>query len=355
MEVLLVQGPFERRWLTEGRGKAGVVDPTRLRQHLEGEATGHLLEDWSYLLEHYPRLAPLEARAWAMLARMRVRGIPFRLARWAEALAQAGDDGDWALPWSAYIHPRSLRLHPEWDPLGTVTGRIVSRNPNIQTLPREGGWRRAVLAPPGRVLVGADWRGAELVALAGLSGSRGLLAELRQGGDPHQRWTHLLLGRPPTPEERRRGKGLVFGLIYGMGREAALSYLQEHFPGLDGEQALARLTRGLEGEEFWPWRRRVMLQGASSPLGRRLGGQTPAERVNRPLQAAIAEALKEALAGLAEQRLVPILLMHDEIVLEVEENQAEAALQALREVMEQALIRVLGGCGAVEGWIRESW
>lgn len=354
-EILLVQGPFERRWLTKGQGKIGVVDPTRLRRHLEGEATGNLSEDWSYLLERYPQLALLEARAWAMLARIRAKGIPFRLARWAEAIAQAGEGGNWALPWSAHIHPRSLRLHPEWDPLGTVTGRIISRNPNIQTLPREGGWRRAVQAPPGQVLVGADWRGAELVALAGLSGSQGLMRELRGGGDPHRRWTELLLGRSPTPVERHRGKGLVFGLIYGMGRKAALGYLREHFPGLDGDQALERLIRELEREEFWAWRRRVMLEGTSSPLGRQLRGQTPAERINRPLQAAIAEVLKTALVRLGERRWIPILLLHDEIVLEVEESRAEAALRDLQETMKQASEEILGGCGGVKGWIRQSW
>ncbi|MCX7750964.1 MAG: DNA polymerase I, partial [Candidatus Bipolaricaulota bacterium] len=123
----------------------------------------------------------------------------------------------------SYVHPRTGRVHTSWNQTATATGRLSSSDPNLQNIPlrTEVGVdiRRAFVAPPGRVLLGADYSQIELRILAHLSGDEGLIEAFSRGEDLHRRTAAVLFGvSPERVDGRMRGiaKRVNFGIIYGI-------------------------------------------------------------------------------------------------------------------------------------------
>jgi DNA polymerase I-like protein with 3'-5' exonuclease and polymerase domains len=238
------------------------------------------------------------------------------------------------------------RLYPEWQQIGTMTGRIIGTNPDVQLVPRQD-YRAAIAAPPGRVLVSGDYRQVELRIAAHLAGEERMLAAFRAGEDLHARTARELLGKEEVnQEDRRLGKTINLGFLFGMEVDGFRRRARSEC-GLDMGVEEARCHRAAWFRlypELARWRERVRRErrGESRTLtGRRRLLQVNAPntvRLNSPVQGLAADALKRSLALLYERRsrcpgARPVLTSHDEILLECEEAQAEAAAAWLRQAM----------------------
>jgi DNA polymerase-1 len=247
------------------------------------------------------------------------------------------------------------RIYGSWWQIGAGTGRMASSSPNLQNLPPEV--RHYVKAPAGRVLVVADYSQIELRIATKIAGEERMLAAFANGEDIHKITARSLTGRKEeTKQVRKLGKVVNFGLLYGMS------------PG--GLRTYARTSDGLEmthaeAERYWreffeiypglrAWHDREYRQlkkygktETRTLTGRRRTGVTKlTERLNSPVQGTGADGLKLSLALLYERRgecsgAVPILAVHDEVVVECPEEQAEEVKSWLVKAMVDGMEEVL--------------
>jgi DNA polymerase-1 len=235
------------------------------------------------------------------------------------------------------------RMYPRWVQLGANSGRMACGSPNMQNLPR-GEYRRCVAAPPGRVLVKADYSQIELRIAAKVSGDKALMAAYERGEDLHSLTARQVLGiAEVTREHRQLAKALNFGLLYGMGAKGFRNYARSHY-GLEltedqaagYREAFFRAYPGLR-----KWHRSV---GDGSADTRTLAGRRVRkveqfnEKLNLPVQGTGADGLKRSLALLWERRAevpstVPVLVVHDELVVECPEADAERSAGWLKQCL----------------------
>jgi DNA polymerase-1 len=232
---------------------------------------------------------------------------------------------------------------------------MASSSPNLQNLPPEV--RSYVTAPAGRVLVVADYSQIELRIASKISGDKRMLAAFVNGEDIHTITARSLTGREEvTKQERKLAKAVNFGLLYGMSPGGLRNYARASY-GVE-------MTRE-EAERYWreffdtypglrAWHDREYLQlkkhgntETRTLTGRRRTGVTKlTERLNSPVQGTGADGLKFALALLYERRggcpgAFPILAVHDEVVVECPEEQAEEAKAWLVKAMVDGMDEVL--------------
>src|SRR5215208_3388297 len=247
------------------------------------------------------------------------------------------------------------RIYGSWWQNGAGTGRMASSSPNLQNLPPEV--RCYVKAPAGRVLVVADYSQEELRIAAKISGDKRMLPAFANGEDIHTITARSLTGHEEvTKQERKLAKAVNFGLLYGMSPGGLRNYARASY-GVE-------MTRE-EAERYWQhffetypglraWHDREYLQlkkhGSTETrtlTGRRRTGVTKlTERLNSPVQGTGADGLKLALALLYERReeclgAVPILAVHDEVVVECPEEQAEEVAVFVEEIMVAGMDKVL--------------
>jgi DNA polymerase-1 len=134
------------------------------------------------------------------------------------------------------------RVYANWRQIGAASGRMSCSDPNMQQLPR-GDYRLCIAAPPGRVLIKADYSQIELRIAAKVSGDTALLEGYLRGDDLHTRTARDVLGiQKVTKEHRQLAKALNFGLLYGMGAKGFRQYAKSQY-GLDLSEAEARRYR----------------------------------------------------------------------------------------------------------------
>lgn len=282
-----------------------------------------------------------------------------------------------ALP--ALVEPETGRVHTDFNQAVTATGRLSSSNPNLQNIPIRTEFsrriRKAFLPQEGWQLISADYSQIELRILTHLSGEEVLVEAYANGDDVHALTARLLLEKEEvTPAERRLGKTINFGVIYGMGaqrfaRETGVSqaqakeflskYKQRYpkvFAFLELQERLA-LSRGYV--ETILGRRRPFAFDPSG-LGR-LRGKPPEEielevarragmeaqqlraAANAPIQGSSADIIKLAMVQLDQQLRTSglparlLLQVHDELVLEAAPEALEPVLAAVKQVMENAV------------------
>jgi DNA polymerase I len=239
------------------------------------------------------------------------------------------------------------RVYPRWVQLGANSGRMACGRPNMQNLPR-GEYRRCVAAPPGRVLVKADYSQIELRIAAKVSGDKALFAAYQRGDDLHTLTARNVLGiADVTKQHRQLAKAINFGLLYGMGAPAFRTYAKTNY-GVELTQDQAQEYR----EAFfraYPGLRRWHRSVGDRPMdtrtlaGRRvLGVERFTEKLNLPVQGTGADGLKAALALLWQRRAecpnaVLVMAVHDEIVVEVPQTDAEQAAKWLKRCMVDAM------------------
>ncbi len=257
------------------------------------------------------------------------------------------------------IHPRTGRVHTQFHQAVAGTGRLSSSDPNLQNIPvrtEEGRRiRRAFVAPPGYLLLSADYSQIELRIMAHLSRDEGLLAAFRAGMDVHRATAAEVFGVPPdqvSAEQRRAAKAINFGLIYGMSafglsrqlgipREQAEHYIDRYFeryPGVRGYMEETRRSARERGYVETLFGRRLYLPELRA---RNLQRRQAAERaaINAPMQGSAADIIKRAMIAIARNPLLDgtraamILQVHDELVFEVHEDLGECLAAAVREAM----------------------
>jgi DNA polymerase-1 len=253
------------------------------------------------------------------------------------------------------VDPRTGRVHTSYSQATAVTGRLASSDPNLQNIPaRTAEGRRireAFIAPPGHVLVSADYSQIELRIMAHLSGDAGLLAAFAEDRDIHTATAAEVFGVPlanVSPDQRRMAKVINFGLIYGMSafglaaqlnleRAAAQAYIDRYFaryPGVADYMQRTREAARNRGYVETVFGRRLYLPeiNAKNPQ-RRQGAERAA--INAPMQGTAADLIK--LAMIAVQRWLDqdglasrlLLQVHDELVLEVPEAELDRVRAAL--------------------------
>jgi DNA polymerase-1 len=264
------------------------------------------------------------------------------------------------------ISPRTGRVHTSYHQAVAATGRLSSQDPNLQNIPirtPEGRRiRQAFIAPPGHMLLAADYSQIELRIMAHLSGDDGLLGAFAADRDIHQATASEVFGTPldaVTADQRRSAKAVNFGLIYGMSafglskqlgipRGTAQEYIDLYFaryPGVKRYMEETRAQARSQGYVETVFGRRLYLPDINS---RNKQFQQAAERaaINAPMQGTAADIIKRAM--IAVDRMCTerggarlIMQVHDELVLEVEAARVADVGAAVREhMMNAAALRV---------------
>ena len=251
------------------------------------------------------------------------------------------------------------RVHTSYGQAIAVTGRLASSDPNLQNIPVrtvEGRRiREAFVAPPGCVLMSADYSQIELRIMAHISADAGLVAAFEGGQDVHRATAAEIFGVAPADvaaDQRRAAKAINFGLMYGMsafglaaaldiGRDAAKQYIDRYFeryPGVATYMDATRTAAARDGYVETVFGRRLWLpdiRGGNGP--RRQAAERAA--INAPMQGTAADLIKLAMIvvhrGLQTEGMKTRLIMqvHDELVFEVPEAEVELARARIRNWM----------------------
>jgi len=258
------------------------------------------------------------------------------------------------------VNAQTGRVHTTYSQTTAVTGRLASNDPNLQNIPiRTPQGRRireAFLAPPGSKILSADYSQIELRIMAHISGDEGLRHAFAHGHDVHRATAAEVFGLPldkVSEDERRTAKTINFGLIYGMSsfglaqglgieRVTAQAYIDSYFaryPLVKRYMDQTRERARKEGYVETVFGRRLWLpEMKSGSPGRRQGAERAA--INAPMQGTAADLIKLAMVSvqhwLEEERLRTKLIMqvHDELVLEVPEEELEKVSDGVRERMQ---------------------
>ena len=209
----------------------------------------------------------------------------------------------YGVDWLKHASPGG-RVYCRWSQSGTMSGRMSCSSPNLQNLPRDPRYRRCFAAPPGRVLVKADYSQIELRLAASLSGDTAMMDAYARGDDLHALTARQVLGTAEvTKADRQTAKAVNFGLVFGAGAKTLAAYARSSY-GVDMTEAEAAVYR----KKFFatyqglkPWHRRVGATGdraaeTRTVLGRRRSGVTSyTEKLNSPVQGGAADGLKAAI------------------------------------------------------------
>jgi len=277
------------------------------------------------------------------------------------------------------INSKTGRVHTSYHQAVAATGRLSSSNPNLQNIPirtTEGRKiRQAFIAPIGYQLLAADYSQIELRIMAHLSQDKGLLTAFANDQDIHQATAAEVFGverDSVTNAERRSAKAINFGLIYGMSafglakqlgieRSAAQEYIDNYFkryPGVKTYMEETRENARQNGFVSTVFGRRLYLPEINSKNHQR---RQYAERsaINAPMQGTAADIIKRAMLQVdkwlqkKEMDASLIMQVHDELILEVPQSDAESYAQELTRIMEGAAtldVRLKVECGLGANW-----
>jgi len=251
------------------------------------------------------------------------------------------------------INPVTRRLHAEFRQIGAPTGRFACTNPNIQQVPHAIEYRRCFSGhPEGRKLVIADYSQIELRILAEFSGDRGFIDAFNSGADLHRVTASQVFNAPldqVTKEQRDFAKRLNFGVVYGIGAQRFAMMTGMSTP--DAENVLRRYFgtyRQLDSYLREAANRAVSERQARTASGRLVRfrydendrqqiSMTQRNGKNTPIQGTSADILKRALKLLKDElsdtsaRVVNII--HDEVVVEADADEAEGIAKKVERAM----------------------
>ncbi|HJZ79923.1 MAG TPA: DNA polymerase [Pyrinomonadaceae bacterium] len=252
-----------------------------------------------------------------------------------------------------FINPRTGRLHADFRQIGAPTGRFACTNPNIQQVPHAVEYRRCFMGhPAGRTLVIADYSQIELRILAEFSGDQAFIDAFRSGADLHRvtaAQVFNVASERVSKEQRDFAKRLNFGVVYGIGAQRfsmmtglgvteAENVLRRYFSTYRGLDAYLResANRAVNEKEARTGSGRLV-RFNYDPSDRQQVSMTQRNGKNAPIQGTSADILKRALRLLnAELRATSahiVNIIHDEIVVEVDEDEAPAVAQTVERAM----------------------
>jgi DNA polymerase-1 len=284
--------------------------------------------------------------------------LPRQILEWRGLMKLKGTYID-ALP--QLVNPTTGRVHTCFNQAVAATGRLSSSDPNLQNIPIRTGIgreiRRAFVAEPGHVLISADYSQIELRVLAHLAEDEALIEAFRKGEDIHDRTALKVFGADSgldSHELRRRAKIINYALLYGktaftlakdigVTPQAAQEFIDAYFAGFP--QVRAFIDRTLEeartsGTVKTMFGRRRLVPELTSRNGQI---RSAAERVavNLPIQGTAADIMKRAMIDVhaalgAHAGARMILTVHDELLFEVPDHDADAVAGTVRDRMQSA-------------------
>jgi DNA polymerase-1 len=261
-----------------------------------------------------------------------------------------------------YINPETKRVHTSYSMAATSTGRLASTDPNLQNIPvrtEEGRKiRAAFIAPEGSKLVSADYSQIELRVVAHVADIAQLKKAFAEGLDIHAMTASEMFNVPVEgmdPQVRRRAKAINFGIIYGIsafglanqlgiGREEAGEYIRTYFkrfPGIRDYMEATKQEARDKGYVETIFGRRMHFPRIKSPNASERAFLERAA-INAPIQGAAADIIRRAMirmpgalsdAGLTARMLLQV---HDELIFQCVDAQAERTMDVVKQVMVSA-------------------
>jgi len=260
------------------------------------------------------------------------------------------------------INPNTGRVHTSFSMAATTTGRLASSDPNLQNIPirtEEGRKiRKTFIAEPGHQLLSADYSQIELRLLAHVADIGALKEAFHSGADIHAMTASEVFGVPiegMDPMIRRNAKAINFGIIYGISafglarqldisRSEAKEYIEAYFEKFPGIRKFMDDTKAYAAEHGYVttlFGRKCHVPGINDKNPMRRGFSERAA-INAPIQGGAADIIKRAMvriplalkdAGLSARMLLQV---HDELIFEVPDDEAEATKALVKSVMENA-------------------
>ncbi|MBU2219972.1 DNA polymerase I [Patescibacteria group bacterium] len=250
------------------------------------------------------------------------------------------------------------RLHTSYDALGTTTGRLSSKNPNLQNIPIRtplgNEIRQAFVAEAGHKLLSADYSQIELRVVAHLAGDKEMIRIFKEGRDIHTATAAEILGVKESEvnkDSRRLAKVLNFGVIYGMSLHGfaqaagvdlatAKTFIKKYFVEFSGVAKYIEKTKKNASRDGFVQtlfgRKRFIPEINSSAWNLRQAAERMA--INMPVQGTAADLLKMAMVEvnlkLKNEKVKMLLQVHDELVFEVLESEAQKIAKIAKGVME---------------------
>lgn len=270
------------------------------------------------------------------------------------------------------------RLHTTFDQLGTTTGRLSSKNPNLQNIPikTEAGRqiRRAFIAEDGHKLLSVDYSQIELRVVAHLAEDKEMIAAFKSGQDIHTATAAEVLNinlEQVDVEARRLAKTLNFGALYGMGSRSfaetagveigrAKEFIKRYFEKFSGVARYLEKSRRQAAEDGFVQtlfgRKRFIPEINSLAWNLRQAAERMA--INMPVQGTAADLLKMAMVAAARESWLAVnarllLQVHDELVFEVAEDKVLVVAKKVKEIMEniyRLVVPLAAECKAGDNW-----
>ena len=259
------------------------------------------------------------------------------------------------------IDKNTGRVHTSFNQTGTVTGRLASSSPNLQNIPTRTELgkqiRTAFTAAPGHRLLSVDYSQIELRIVAHMSGDEAMIAAFQAGQDIHAATAAAIYQcdiTEVTKDQRRHAKAINFGLIYGMSAfglskstgltpAEATAFVKAYFEQFPKVSAFLEGLKQTAAQQGWVQTlagRKRYFPNLKREMNYNLRNREEREAINAPVQGTSADILKAAmikLPGELEKRGLHasiLLQVHDELMLEVPEEELFAARDAVKEVME---------------------
>ncbi len=262
------------------------------------------------------------------------------------------------------VNPQTGRIHTSYNQTGAVTGRIASSSPNLQNIPIRTvdgqKIRKGFVTDDGWLFLAADYSQVELRVLAHISQDEALLSAFHQDQDIHRTTAAAVYGvdmADVTYNQRRFAKAVNFGLIYGMGafrlaRDSELTlseaeqYIDQYFERFPGIRSYLDETKEMAKTEGYVetllGRRRYfpIFKMPRSGSNRQAMMRAEREAVNHPIQGTAADIIKIAMLrlhqALANFQARMVLQVHDELVLEVPQQELDEVRPLMIDIMSQA-------------------
>ncbi|MDD3579658.1 MAG: DNA polymerase I [Desulfobacca sp.] len=283
------------------------------------------------------------------------------------------------------INPATGRIHTTFVQSVAATGRLSSRDPNLQNIPVRGEMgaqiRQAFVAGPGQVFISGDYSQIELRILAHFSEDPAFLKAFQEGIDIHRQTAAEVFDLHPelvSPDMRRLAKVINFGIIYGMsafglakqlgvGQRVAQDFINRYFERHTGVQRYIQQTLATARQQGWVatlWGRRRQIPQINSS-NRSVRQEAERSAINTPIQGSAADLIKTAMLAVEavwnRERLTGRLLLqlHDELLLEIPEAEMPISVRWLKQTMENAIqlkvplivdIRVGKNWGEMQPW-----
>ncbi|NUE66872.1 DNA polymerase I [Snodgrassella sp. ESL0253] len=277
------------------------------------------------------------------------------------------------------INPHTGRVHTTYAQAVAITGRLASNNPNLQNIPvrtEEGRRiRRSFIAPPGQLIVSADYSQIELRIMAHLANDTTLIDAFRNNEDIHKRTAAEIFAISQdqiTAEQRRYAKTINFGLIYGMSEyglakslgielQAAQHFISRYFSRYPGVHEYMEKTKEQALQHGFVetlFGRRLYLPGIKSSNGTERAGAFRAA-INAPMQGTASDLIKRAMIAvqgwLEQEKMHTKLIMqvHDELVLQVPESELSTLQHHLPQLMSgvaQLKVPLIADVGNGHNW-----